>query len=76
MEIKNKNLESKAISKEEAISFVDVLGPHIGGGYIDNTYNPFYLNSRKDTCIVIRSAADGYSYVMIQLICFGNLLIK
>jgi len=62
MEIKKKNLERRVINEEEAISFVDVLGPHIGGEYIDNTYNPFYLNSRKDTCIVIRSAADGYSY--------------
>lgn len=60
--MKKNNIEKRIITKEEAMSFVDILGPHIGGEYIDNTYNPCYLNSRKDTCVIIRSAADGHSY--------------
>ena len=66
-ESKPERIKTVTLSKEEAKSHVDAIGPSLG---YDFTYDPEYPKTRKDVAAVRRLAENGstYGYDTIYLV--------
>jgi len=54
-------MSQQVITEEEAMHYIDEIGPHLGGGGFDITYRPYFPDDRKNVCVVVRNVSNRES---------------